>query len=137
MAGATNPALGIDLSREGGADIVGWDHVEQSIIEILSTEFGERTWHEWFGSSTPRFLGKSLSAKLVLRLSASIAAAINQWEPRYLVKRVKPVNLDNNGRVALRIEGVYRPLALLGNFSDADEQNMTIGLGGGTEISIL
>ena len=109
----TDPSLDIDVRT--GSNIGGWPHVLQSIEQIFTTSFGERVMREWFGSAVPRFLGESLNAQTIVPFFAAVAAAIEQWEPRFAVIRIMPEGVGRDGLLMMTIEGEYRPRALLGD----------------------
>lgn len=127
---AYNSALGIDLSRSDGSAVTGWDHVLQCLEQIFITEFGESVLREWFGSNVPGFLGRTnLNATTVLQMRAAIASAIDQWEPRFEVRKVEALSVDD-GRLGLRIIGIYRPLALIGIDTSEDERSVLVNFAG-------
>lgn len=126
----------IDLNAGTGADITGWDHVLQCIEDFFTTEFGQRVMREWYGSVVPRFLGETLNTQTVVPFFAAIASAIEQWEPRYQITRVTPESVGRDGRLRIVMEGVYRPRALLGDFTPDGARRVVIagGLGGQAEV---
>ncbi|WP_099863707.1 GPW/gp25 family protein [Pararhizobium haloflavum] len=107
----------VDIDRVTGGNITGWDQVVQSIDEIMLTSFGERIMREWFGSMVPRLLGENLNEETVINFFAAIGSALDQWEPRFQISRIVPISVDRNGHFEVRLEGIYRPRALLGDFS--------------------
>lgn len=123
---AQNAALGVDLNRETGEIIEGWAHVEQCIGDFLSTFFGERVMREWYGSIVPPLMGENLTSETIIRFFAAVTSAIDQWEPRFKIARIKPISVDRSGEFQVRIEGDYRPLALIGNFSSGSPKHLTI-----------
>lgn len=131
-----NSALGVDLDRHTGGTITGWAHVEQSLGKIFSTQFGERVMREWFGSAVPKFLGENMTERTIVRFFAAIASAISQWEPRYSVIKVTPTKVDRDGTFNAIIDGEYRPLALIGNFTPSGAKRVVISgaAGGGLRI---
>lgn len=123
---AINSALGIDVDRITGDMIVGWPHVEQCIGDILTTFFGERIMREWYGSIVPPLLGENLTVRTIVRFFAAVTSAIDQWEPRFKVAKITPISVDRNGEFHVRIEGNYRPLALIGDFTSGSPKHITI-----------
>lgn len=120
-----NAALGVDLNRVTGELIVGWAHVEQCIGDIFSTYFGERIMREWYGSLVPKLLGENITHDTIVNFFAAITSPIDQWEPRFKITRITPISVDRDGKFQVQIDGDYRPLALIGNFTSAGAKRVT------------
>lgn len=110
-----SPSVGID--RNTGAMITGWDHVKQSIDVIFTTKFGERVMREWFGSLVPNLLGRNITPEEITPYFAAIVSAIEQWEPRFRVTKIVPLEVTRDGKFRFVLDGVYRPRALQGDFT--------------------
>lgn len=121
-----NAALGVDLDRHTGELITGWDHVLQCMGEIFATNFGERIMREWFGSATPRLLGQNLTVNTVVRFFSAVSSSIEQWEPRFRVTQIHPVSVSRDGTFKTMMDGDYRPLALIGNFTSEGAKRITM-----------
>lgn len=104
----------IDMDAGTGANISGWPHVLQSIEDFMTTRFGERIMREYYGSMIPAFLGENLNTQTVVPFFTAIAAAVEQWEPRYRIIKITPESVGRNGRLKVSIEGQYRPRAQTG-----------------------
>lgn len=111
----TSPSIGIN--RETGRVLTGWDHVLQSIQDIITTRFGERTMREWYGSTVPLILGKNITAATITTFMAAFAASVEQFEPRVNVVNFSTIDLGRDGRVVMQMEVNYRPRATLGDFT--------------------
>jgi len=123
---AQNAALGVDLDRITGEVIDGWAHVEQCLGDIFTTFFGERVMREWYGSLVPKLLGENMTADTIVRFFAAITSAIDQWEPRFKITKITPLSVGRDGKFQVLIEGDYRPLALIGNFTSAGAKRVTV-----------
>ena len=121
-----NAALGVDLNRVTGELIFGWEHVVQCIGDFLTTFFGERIMREWYGSVVPKLMGENLTTDTIVTFFAAVTSAIEQWEPRYKVTKITPISVSRSGEFLVRIEGDYRPLALIGNFTSGSPKHLTI-----------
>lgn len=128
---AANGALGVDLNRLTGELIEGWPHVEQCLGDIFTTQFGERVMREWYGSVVPHLLGENLTNDTIVKFFAAVTSAIDQWEPRFRVARIVPQSVDRDGTFRVRIEGEYRPLALIGDLTPAGAKRVIISGGAG------
>ncbi|MDN2578942.1 GPW/gp25 family protein [Aquibium sp. ELW1220] len=113
MATLQNPSIGIDAAT--GGTITGWDHVEQSLRDIFSTQFGTRVMREWYGSFVPNLLGQNITPKDVTPFFVAVTSAIEQWEPRYRVTQVQIVKVTREGRLHFFLDGEYRPRAVFGD----------------------
>lgn len=108
-------ALNVDFDRQSGETIVGWPAVAQNIREGLLTDFGTRVMREYFGSLVPRALGRNVTPDTMLALTASIAAFLDVFEPRFRVTKAFPTRFDRMGVVQIEVRGEYRPRALMGD----------------------
>lgn len=120
----TSPSIG--MSRETGRVLTGWDHVLQSIQDIITTRFGERAMREWYGSTVPLILGRNITAATITTFMAAFAASVEQFEPRVKVVRFSTVDLGRDGRVRMQMEVNYRPRATLGDFTVEGARKVTI-----------
>lgn len=111
----TSPSVGID--RVTGGTVIGWEHVLQSIGDILTTTFGQRVIREWYGSTVPGLLGRLITPSEVVPFYAAIAAALEQWEPRFRIVEFQPVEVTRSGQLHVFLVGDYRPRAHLGDFT--------------------
>ncbi len=80
-----------------------FEHIKQSIADILTTPINTRLMRREYGSVLPELIDHPLNPKTVLRLYAAIAIAIIRWEPRYqltdisLVRDESQVTIEING----------------------------------------
>ena len=118
--------LNVVFDRDTGHTLCGWSAVAQDIREGLLTDFGTRIMREYFGSLVPRALGRNLTPDTVLALTASIAAFLDLFEPRFKVTRAMPVELTRLGALQIEIEGEYRPRALLGDDTGTGRQKVIV-----------
>ena len=117
----------VDIDRHTGMTITGWPVVIQSIEELFRTSFGQRIMCEWYGSLIPDYLGQPVNEDTLLSLTASAAAAISVYEPRFELSNIDVVSATRTGRVTFRITGNYRPRALRGDMESVGQREATIG----------
>jgi hypothetical protein len=134
------------MDRKTGKLLQGWDHVSQSMEVIFATPFHERVLRRWVGSFVPILLGETFVARVVTRFYWAIVAAIDLWEPNYRIKQVyfmgdaltqwspltttSAADMIRLGEAIFRNEGVYRPRAHLGDFTQyMQKQSGLIGRG--------
>lgn len=111
-------ALSYGMDAETGRTLTGWSHVEQSVKRIFFTRIGERLMREWFGSYVPSALGQPLTEETIMRMIATIAAALELWEPRVRLVDVSPAADPRVGAATLILQMAYRPRALQGDLSE-------------------
>ena len=88
------------LSAPAGTRIAGWDHLRQSILDILSTYPGERIMRPEYGSRIRDLIDRPVNAQWLADLYFEVAYAIARWEPRVKVQRVA-ATMDTPGHVTL------------------------------------
>ena len=107
------------MNRSTGRLMTDWDHVVQSIRCIMTTPFFERVMREYVGSHAIRLLGEPANPQTVMRLQWAIMLAIDLFEPRATPYRIDMTDLDRTGASSWRIQVIYRPKALDGDFTPA------------------
>lgn len=114
----------VGMDRVTGRLIGGFDHVVQSIGDILTTNIAERMYREWYGFPGFRLLGELLNRATLIKFLNLIVIALTlrqknglPVEPRFKVTRVTPLSADRQGEFACRIEGEYMPRGHLGDFT--------------------
>ncbi|KQI68695.1 hypothetical protein AN189_07250 [Loktanella sp. 3ANDIMAR09] len=96
---------GIDQTTLRAID--GWDHVQQSIRDILTTKIGSRIMRREYGSSVPDLIGRPATSETIVKIYAATALALSQWEPRFEIEGVS-VEGGSAGVVAIQIVGKYK-----------------------------
>lgn len=122
-----DPSVGIDAAT--GGTITGWDHVQQSLMDIFWTRFGERVMREWYGSFIPGLLGQNITTQDVTPFFVAVASAIEQWEPRYRVTELVPVKVTRTGELHIFMAGEYRPRAVYGDFTVEGARRVDVFVG--------
>jgi len=122
--------LGLGIDGDTGRALSGWAHVVQSLRVIFTTPFGSRIMREWYGSLVPEALGRNINRQEIVPVIASITSAIEQWEPRFVVDRVRIPEASREGRLEIVLEGRYRPRALLGDMREDGARTLNLGLSG-------
>jgi phage baseplate assembly protein W len=85
----------------------GWDHVVQSITDILTTPLGSRVLRRDYGSMIPALLDRPMNEMTVLDFVIATADALDRWEPRVRLERVQLVEAGAEGVGALDLDLVY------------------------------
>jgi phage baseplate assembly protein W len=105
----------LGLSRSRADTLSGWDHVQQSMADILGTMVGAAVLRRDYGSILPRLVDEPMTEPNIMRVIMATAIALAMWEPRIEVQRVTIVTGTQGGRIHLRIGCVYLPNGHLGD----------------------
>lgn len=79
-------SVGMDLTT--GRQLIGIDHIKQSIADILTTPIGSRIMLPEYGSRLFDLTDQPLSVGFILQLKVAVIEAIDKWEPRVKVLKV-------------------------------------------------
>ncbi len=96
------------MSATTGRTLRGYDHLRQSVRDILTTRIGTRVMRRDYGSRLPDLVDAPLNAEGRLDLYVATAEALARWEPRLDLDRVTS-SADVDGRVELTIVARYLP----------------------------
>jgi phage baseplate assembly protein W len=96
------------MSRATGEPLGGFDHLRQSVIDILTTPKGTRVMRRDYGSNLPRLVDRSVNQSLIAALRAETVDALAKWEPRLRCKRVNLLEVGQ-GSVTMEITFTYLP----------------------------
>lgn len=91
-----------------GAPLDGFDHLRQSIRDILTTPIGTRVMRRTYGSRLPYLVDAPINRSTILDLYAATAEALEAWEPRIKLQQVTATEAQP-GRVVLSVSGEYLP----------------------------
>lgn len=109
-----------DISRYTGKVIDNLTSAFQGVEIILSTRIGSRVMRREFGGGAIELLGRAITPSLFAAWQQLVGTAIDLWEPRFRVRRVKPKGSAEElrlGHAGLSIEVDYRPRGHLGDFT--------------------
>jgi phage baseplate assembly protein W len=95
------------MSRTTGAALSGFDHLKQSIEDILSTPLGTRVHRRDYGSRLPRLVDRPMNQALVADMVAATAEALDRWEPRLRLEKVTVERVSADGQIELNLVGYY------------------------------
>jgi uncharacterized protein len=95
------------MSRTTGKALGGFDHLRQSIQDILTTPIGSRVHRREYGSRLSRLVDRPINASLVADLVAATAEALDRWEPRLRLERVNVERVSPDGQIELSLVGYY------------------------------
>lgn len=96
------------MSREAGTSLGGFDHLRQSVVDILTTPKGARVMRRDYGSNLPRLVDRPVNQSLIAALRAETVDALAKWEPRLRCERVQ-LNEVGQGYVSMDLTFTYLP----------------------------
>lgn len=91
-----------------GKALSGFDHLTQSIRDILATPIGSRVMRRDYGSRLFELIDAPLNRGTIAQIYAATVEALARWEPRIRVRRVTTSQVSP-GSVVLNLEGIYTP----------------------------
>ena len=98
----------IGMNRETGKPLKSYEHLKQSIADILSTPIGSRVMRRDYGSRLFELVDAPLNQNTLVDIYAAVGEALGRWEPRFKLTRVKVTSIID-GVVRLELEGEYLP----------------------------
>lgn len=92
-----------------GKHLTGIAHLKQSVSDILQTPLGSRVMRRDYGSRIFQLTDAPLNAGTIIDIFAAAAEALNRWEPRFKLEKIKAVNTGIAGQIELDATGKYLP----------------------------
>lgn len=92
------------VSAMTGRALSGREHLRQSIRDILTTPLGSRVMRRDYGSRIFDLIDGPLTRGHVAAIIAASAEALDRWEPRFRVRRIR-VFAAGEGHVAIDVDG--------------------------------
>lgn len=100
------------MSSTTGRQLSGFEHLRQSVRDILSTPIGSRVMRRDYGSGLFELIDQNLTPLTLALIYAATVDALRKWEPRLRVTRVQaealPEELES-GRISITVDGQYLP----------------------------
>lgn len=87
------------MDRHTGQLIEGAAHLRQSIQDILETPIGSRVENREYGSRLFELVDSPVNQRFQVEVVQAVAEAVNRWEPRFELRRVKLVEVKDSGPV--------------------------------------
>lgn len=95
------------MSRTTGTRLDGFDHLRQSIQDILTTPLGSRVHRRDYGSRLPELVDRPINKSLIADMVAATAEALERWEPRLRLEAVRIESVSEAGQISLSLVGYY------------------------------
>jgi phage baseplate assembly protein W len=109
-----------------GAPLTDWNHVQQSVRNILTTPIGARVMRRTFGSNLPDLVDAKITRRNVLAVYSAAAVAIESWEPRFRMRFGQLKRAEATGLIELAIFGTYYPYGHRGDYSIFEDQSVRV-----------
>lgn len=121
------------FDRKTGRPLSGWDHTQQSLRVLITTDLGERVMRYRLGGRTGSLLDRPGNALTVVDHFVAIQEAIEPrlvngfqyGEPRFDLARIVPRG-DQSGLFTFELVGLYYPRGHLGDFSVYETRTATV-----------
>jgi phage baseplate assembly protein W len=92
-----------------GAELGGFDHLKQSVQDILTTPKGSRVMLRDYGSDLFSLIDQPLTRETEMAIIAATIGALTTWEPRLQVDSVQVAGDPASGQIAISLQGTYLP----------------------------
>jgi phage baseplate assembly protein W len=96
------------VNASTGKAIAGFDHLKQSITDILRTPIGSRVMRRDYGSKLFQLVDAPLNRSTIVNFYAATVEALTRWEPRISISRVQATQVGV-GKVSIDLECLYTP----------------------------
>jgi phage baseplate assembly protein W len=112
----------IGVNRLTGKYLTDFEHVVQSIWDIITTRIGTRVMRLDYGGDVLGLIDQPANRQTIASFYSKMALAINTWEPGFRVARFALAETDNGGgHFVFDIQGIYFPRGHLGDYSVAED----------------
>lgn len=95
----------IGMGRASGAAVGGDAHLAQSLGDLLTTPLGSRVMRRDYGCDLPALIDAPATGRTFALWVAAIADAVQRWEPRLALRRVR-VEALGPGHAEVTLTGV-------------------------------
>jgi phage baseplate assembly protein W len=119
------------MNRYTGKALDGYDHLVQSLADLLSTPPLTRFWRREYGSEATYLIDKPMLVDTLLTFTIVFGEAIDRWEPRYRLRRMWFETADPDGRAVINADGTYYPRGHLGDFEVGIQRGVELPLPSG------
>lgn len=109
------------INRFTGEALDGWQHTQQSIVDIFTTRIGTRVMRRDYGSDIPGLIDRPQNRDMVLEVALAAGEALDKWEPRFRLRLVGIEEAGPDGKFAINVVGDYYPRGHLGDYSIVED----------------
>lgn len=94
------------MNRDTGRSVEGIEHLQQSIIDILTTPIGSRVMRRDYGSRLFELIDAPINRETLIDIYAAVAEALAKWENRLQLQQVD-ITSAQIGKLVLSLTGKY------------------------------
>ena len=94
------------INRDTGRSVEGIEHLQQSIIDILTTPIGSRVMRRDYGSRLFELIDAPINRETLIDIYAAVAEALAKWENRLQLQQVD-ITSSKIGQLILSLTGKY------------------------------
>ena len=87
-----------------GRQVAGEAHLRQSVRDILTTPLGSRVMRRTYGSRLFGLIDGAMNDTHVAAIVAASAEALDRWEPRLRVRRIRVTAASGAGHFTLTLD---------------------------------
>lgn len=96
------------INSTTGKALSGIAHLQQSIVDILTTPIGSRVMRRDYGSDLFKLIDSPMNRAGLMNIYAATARALARWEPRISLTSVVAASAVP-GQIVLDLTGIYLP----------------------------
>lgn len=95
------------ISSANALALEEYDHIRQSIQDLLLTQLGERVMRRDYGTWIRYLVDAPMDPVTIMDIYSAVVGAIRRWEPRVLVRQVEAAELHETGQIVLHITATH------------------------------
>ncbi len=96
------------INRATGKNITRNEHIQQSILDILTTRLGTRVMRREYGSLLPDLVDKPSNDETLMQMMSATVIALAIWEPRITATYVNFSETTMQGVLNIEIEAMIK-----------------------------
>ncbi|GAA5097394.1 GPW/gp25 family protein [Wohlfahrtiimonas larvae] len=96
------------MNRETGVNITRNEHIQQSILDILTTRLGTRVMRRDYGSLLPDLVDKPSNDETMMQMMSATVIALAVWEPRITATFVNFTETTMQGVLNIELEATIK-----------------------------
>jgi uncharacterized protein len=116
------------IDRNTGRRLTDWDHVRQSIADIVTTPQLTEVLLRQYGSRLRDLVDAPMNDASIVLFYGAVAEALDRWEPRFELTDVSIGSAGPDGHIEMSLTGVYMPLGHHGDRTPAGPMTLFVAL---------
>ena len=95
------------MNRQTGKIISGYEHLTQSIRDILLTPLQTRVMRRDYGCRIFDYIDGPVNEAMLTDIYMAVAQALDKWEPRFQLRKVVAETGAQQGSIILNLSGLW------------------------------